>query len=40
MEILFMGIVASVSVALGLAFGLGGKDAAARAIAKMENNFE
>ncbi len=40
MEILFMGIVASVSVALGLAFGLGGKDAAARAIAKMEDSFE
>ena len=40
MEILFTGVVASVSLALGLAFGLGGKDAAAKALNKMENHFE
>lgn len=36
---LFIGIVAAVSLALGLAFGLGGKDAAARAIEKIEDDF-
>jgi cytochrome c oxidase subunit IV len=39
-NILFMGIVASVSLALGLAFGLGGKEVAARTLEKMENSFE
>ncbi len=39
-EILFTGLVASVSLALGLAFGLGGRDAAAKMLNKMENHFE
>ena len=34
-EILFMGIVFAVSLAAGLAFGLGGRDAAARYLDKM-----
>ena len=34
-EILFMGIIFAASLAFGLAFGLGGKDAAARYISKM-----
>jgi len=34
-EILFMGIVFAASLALGLSFGLGGKEAAARYISKM-----
>lgn len=32
MQILFTGFIAALAIALGLAFGLGGKDAAARAI--------
>jgi len=40
MEILFTGLVASISLALGLAFGLGGRDAASRAIEKMESHFK
>jgi hypothetical protein len=36
---LFIGIVAAVSLAFGLAFGLGGRDAAARAIEKIEDDF-
>jgi hypothetical protein len=40
MEILFTGIIASLSLALGLAFGLGGKDAASKMLSKMENHFE
>ena len=36
-EVLFTGIVFSVSLALGLSFGLGGRDAAARTIEKMKN---
>ncbi len=40
LEILFGGIVAAVALAVGLAFGLGGRDAAARAIEKMESNWK
>ncbi len=36
METLFTGIVAATSLALGLAFGLGGKDSASRFLAKLE----
>jgi hypothetical protein len=36
-EVLFTGFVFAVSLALGLAFGLGGRDAAARAIEKMKD---
>lgn len=32
MQILFTGIIAAISIALGLAFGLGGRDAASRAV--------
>ena len=35
-EVLFTGIVFSMALALGLAFGLGGRDAAARVIEKMK----
>ena len=35
-EVLFTGVVFSMSLALGLAFGLGGRDAAAKAIEKMK----
>ena len=38
MQMLFMGIVAAVSLALGLSFGLGGKEAAARYISKLESD--
>jgi len=37
-EVLFTGFVFAVSLALGLSFGLGGKEAAARAIEKMKEN--
>jgi hypothetical protein len=37
-EVLFTGVVFAVALALGLAFGLGGRDAAARAIEKMKGN--
>ncbi len=37
-EVLFTGVVFAMSLALGLAFGLGGRDAAARAIEKMKQN--
>jgi hypothetical protein len=37
-EVLFTGVVFAASLALGLSFGLGGRDAAARAIEKMKNN--
>lgn len=36
-EVLFTGVVFALSLSLGLAFGLGGRDAAARAIEKMQN---
>jgi hypothetical protein len=36
-EVLFTGVVFALSLALGLAFGLGGKDAAARLIEKMRS---
>jgi hypothetical protein len=35
-EVLFTGLVFAISLALGLSFGLGGRDAAARAIEKMK----
>ncbi len=38
MQILFTGIVAMLALAGGLAFGLGGKDAASRVIEKMKNS--
>lgn len=37
-EVLFTGVVFALSLSLGLAFGLGGRDAAARAIEKMKDN--
>ena len=37
-EVLFTGVVFAISLALGLSFGLGGRDAAARAIEKMKGN--
>jgi hypothetical protein len=37
-EVLFTGVVFAMSLALGLSFGLGGRDAAARAIEKMKGN--
>lgn len=37
-EVLFTGVVFALSLALGLAFGLGGRDAAARAIEKVKEN--
>lgn len=36
-EVLFTGVVFALSLALGLSFGLGGRDAAAQAIEKMKN---
>lgn len=38
MQILFTGLIAALSIALGLSFGLGGKEAAARAIEKMSRD--
>jgi small-conductance mechanosensitive channel len=38
MQILFTGFVAALAIALGLSFGLGGKDAASRAVDKFSNN--
>lgn len=40
MQILFTGLVAALSIALGLAFGLGGKEAASRAVDKFSNNMK
>lgn len=37
-EVLFTGVVFAFSLALGLAFGLGGRDAAARALEKMKQD--
>ncbi len=37
-QILFIGIVAALSIAFGLAFGLGGRDAAARMLDRSMNN--
>ena len=37
-EVLFTGVVFALSLSLGLAFGLGGRDAAAKAIEKMKDN--
>ena len=37
-EVLFTGVVFSISLALGLSFGLGGREAAAHAIEKMKQN--
>lgn len=37
-EVLFTGVVFALALSLGLAFGLGGRDAAAQAIEKMKNN--
>lgn len=37
-EVLFTGVVFAVSLALGLAFGLGGRDAAAKAIEKVKGS--
>lgn len=37
-EVLFTGVVFAISLALGLSFGLGGRDAAARAIEKVRDN--
>lgn len=37
-EVLFTGFVFAISLALGLAFGLGGRDAAAKTIEKMKEN--
>ena len=38
METLFTGIVAAISLALGLSFGLGGKDAAAKVLSRLESD--
>lgn len=38
MQILFTGFIAALAIALGLSFGLGGKEAASRAIDKVSNN--
>ncbi len=37
MQVLFTGLVAALALGLGLAFGLGGRDAAARAIERISN---
>ena len=38
MQILFTGIIAALAIALGLSFGLGGKEAASRAVEKISND--
>ena len=40
MQILFTGFIAALAIALGLAFGLGGKDAASRAIDKISDDMK
>lgn len=40
MQILFTGFIAALAIALGLAFGLGGKDAASRAIEKISDDMK
>jgi small-conductance mechanosensitive channel len=40
MQILFTGFIAALAVALGLAFGLGGKDAAARAVDRISDGMK
>lgn len=40
MQILFTGFIAALAIALGLAFGLGGKDAASRAIERVSNEMK
>jgi hypothetical protein len=40
MQILFTGIVAMLAIAGGLAFGLGGRDAAAKAIENVGENMK
>jgi len=38
MQILFTGLIAALAIAGGLAFGLGGKEAASRSIEKISND--
>ena len=38
MQILFTGFIAALAIALGLSFGLGGKEAAGRAVEKLSDN--
>ena len=40
MQILFTGFIAALAIALGLAFGLGGRDAASRTIEKISNDMK
>ena len=40
MQILFTGLIAALAIALGIAFGIGGKDAASRAIEKVTNDMK
>lgn len=40
MQILFTGFVAALAIALGLAFGLGGKDAASRVVGKISDDMK
>ncbi len=40
MQILFTGLVAALAIGFGLAFGLGGKEAASRAVDKVSSNME
>lgn len=40
MQILFTGFIAALAIALGLAFGLGGRDAASRAIDKISDDMK